>query len=77
VRISFKNEELACAAANVLERYGYRAGRIGNVVVSNCPILLAIPAIERSVGVHRVDDLELGGDLEGAGNSHGKRSAVA
>ena len=63
MRITFANEHSAHAAAKVLERYGYRAERTGNSVVTDCPTLLAIPAIERAVGLGRVEDLDLGGSL--------------
>jgi hypothetical protein len=63
MRITFSNEHSARTAANVLERYGYRASRTGTVVVTDCPTLLAVPAVERAVGLGRVDDLDLGGSL--------------
>ena len=76
MRITFSNEHSAQAAAKVLERYGYRAERAGNELVSDCPTLLAVPAIERTVGLGRVEDLELPGSLRIARHSAAQFAAA-
>lgn len=59
MRIKFSNEHTAQAAANVFERYGYKAFRSGPVLVTNCPTLLAVPVVHRSVGLDRVQELDI------------------
>jgi hypothetical protein len=59
MRITFSNEHSARAAALVFERYGYRATRTGATVTTDCPTLLAVPAVARAVGLARVEELDL------------------
>lgn len=61
LRVSFSSMTTARAAANVLEAYGYSAEQAGREVVTNCPTLLALPAIEKMVGFREVEGLALGG----------------
>jgi hypothetical protein len=59
MRIKFSNEHTAQAAAHVFERYGYRAFRSGPVLVTDCPTLLAVPVVHRSVGFERIQELDV------------------
>ena len=55
MRISFATTSAARAAASILEQYGFSANQSGKEVVTNCPTLLAAPAIERSIGLELVE----------------------
>ena len=57
--ITFSNEDTARAAVAVFERYGYRTSRCGTVVVTDCPTLLAVPVLERAVGLGRVKRMDI------------------
>jgi hypothetical protein len=59
MRISFSNLVAAHAAASILQQYGFVAEQVGRVVVTDCPTLLAAPAIERSIGLELVDRIDL------------------
>jgi hypothetical protein len=59
MRISFSNLVAARAAASILQQYGFVAEQVGRVVVTDCPTLLAAPAIERSIGLELVDRIDL------------------
>ncbi len=58
MRISFTTASAARAAARILEQYGFSASPTGRDVVTNCPTLLAAPAIERSIGLELVEGIE-------------------
>jgi len=58
MRISFTTASAARAAASILEQYGFSASQTGRDVVTNCPTLLAAPAIERSIGLELVEGIE-------------------
>jgi len=58
MRISFTTANAARAAASILEQYGFTASQSGKDVVTNCPTLLAAPAIERSIGLELVEGIE-------------------
>jgi hypothetical protein len=58
MRISFSTTSAARAAAAILEQYGFSANQSGKEVVTNCPTLLAAPAIERSIGLELVEGIE-------------------
>jgi hypothetical protein len=58
MRISFSTPSAARAAAAILEQYGFSANQSGKDVVTNCPTLLAAPAIERSIGLELVEGIE-------------------
>ena len=45
MRISFSNSKAAWAAVTILEQYGFTALQEGTVVTTDCPTLLAAPAI--------------------------------
>jgi hypothetical protein len=60
MRISFSNATAAGAAARILEQYGYRAEQVGKEVLTDCPALLAAPAIERTIGLELVERIEVG-----------------
>ena len=76
MRVPFSNTNLARAAVGILEAYGYAATQIGTEVVTDCPALLAVPAIAKRVGLARIERVDLSGrraspkpddaDLEGA-----------
>jgi len=59
MRIKFSNEHTARAAAKVFERYGYRARCSGRVLATDCPTLLAVPVVHRSVGFDRIQELDI------------------
>jgi hypothetical protein len=46
---------------HVLEAYGYSAKQSGRDVVTDCPTLLAIPAIQKRVGFAEIERLDLSG----------------
>jgi len=59
LRVSFSSMTTARAAANVLEAYGYSAKQLGRDVVTDCPTLLAVPAIQKRVGFAEIERLDL------------------
>jgi hypothetical protein len=61
MRVSFSSMTTARAAVNVLEAYGYSAKQFGRDVVTDCPTLLAIPAIQKRVGFAEIERLDLTG----------------
>jgi len=63
MRISFTTANAARAAASILEQYGFTASQSGKDVVTNCPTLLAAPAIERSIGLELVEGIEFANGL--------------
>ena len=67
MRISFTTTSAAHAAVSILEQYGFSANQSGKEVVTNCPTLLAAPAIERSIGLELVEGIEFsnGGSRSG------------
>ena len=75
MRIKFSNEHTAQAAANVFERYGYRASRSGTVLVTDCPSLLAVPVVHREVGFDRVQEVDIAAGARGSYSSSGMPQA--
>ena len=67
MRVSFSSEVTARAARNVLEAYGYSAEQLGRELVTDCPTLLAVPAIKKSVGLAAIEHLDLTGRELGTG----------
>jgi hypothetical protein len=61
MRISFANVTAARAAAEILTQHGFSAVQTETVVVTDCPTLLAAPAIERSIGLELIDRIDLTG----------------
>jgi hypothetical protein len=61
LRVSFSTMTTARAAVHVLEAYGYSARQSGCDVVTDCPTLLAIPAIQKRVGFGEIERLDLSG----------------
>ena len=61
LRVSFSSMTTARAAADVLEAYGYSARQVGRDVVTDCPTLLALPAIQNRVGFAEVERLDWNG----------------
>src|SRR5579863_4233032 len=59
MRISFSNRVAARAAASLFEQYGFSAKQVDTEVLTDCPTLLAAPAIERSIGLELVERIEL------------------
>lgn len=59
MHISFTNEATARAAVAVLEHYGYRATPQGTAVETECPPLLAVPAVGHAVGLHQIEKFHL------------------
>jgi hypothetical protein len=55
LRITFSSETAARAAVKTIERYGYAATATGSVVRTNCPPLLAVPAVGRDDGLHQME----------------------
>ena len=67
MRVSFSNVTTAQAALSVFEAYGYSAKQVGRDIVTDCPTLLAVPAIEKRVGFAEVERLDLTGGIEPSG----------
>ena len=61
LRVSFSTMTTARAAVNVLEAYGYSSKQFGCDVVTDCPTLLVIPAIQKRVGFAAIERLDLSG----------------
>ena len=59
MRISFSSATAAGAAARIFQQYGYRAEQVGKDVLTDCPTLLAAPAIARSIGLELVERIEV------------------
>ena len=59
MRITFSDEAVARAAAGILEQYGYTAKLRGKAIESDCPPLLAVPVVGRTIGLHQVDEVRL------------------
>jgi hypothetical protein len=60
----------ALAAVKVLEAYGYSAKLFGRDVVTDCPTLLAIPAIQNRVGFGEIERLDMtGGKISAESNA--------
>jgi hypothetical protein len=64
LRVSFSSETTARAAVNVLAAYGYAAKQLGRDVLTECPPLLAIPAMQKQVGIGQIERLDLNGRTE-------------
>ncbi|HVV50903.1 MAG TPA: hypothetical protein VHO06_14650 [Polyangia bacterium] len=75
MRISFLSDTAARAAVTIIEKYGYAATAVGTTVWTDCPALLAVPAIGRDVGLDRVEKVQLAGGPDSAG--HGLDDAVS
>jgi hypothetical protein len=61
LRVSFSSVSKATAAVDAFAAYGYSAERCGRHVVTDCPPLLAIPAIQKQVGFAEIERLDLNG----------------
>lgn len=61
MRVSFSSMSTARAAVTVLEAYGYSAKQIDREVITDCPTLLAVPAIQKRLGLAEVEHLDLRG----------------
>jgi hypothetical protein len=61
LRVSFARPSTARAAVNVFEAYGYSARQVGSDVVTDCPALLAVPAIQKRVGLAEIERFDLKG----------------
>jgi len=61
MRVSFSSMTTASAAAKVLEAYGYSATQEGKDLVTDCPTLLAVPALQKRVGLASIEQLDLTG----------------
>jgi hypothetical protein len=59
MRVSFSNTDLARAAVGVLEAYGYAAKQVGMEVLTDCPALLAVPAIAKRIGLAEIESVDL------------------
>jgi hypothetical protein len=57
--ITFSNEATAEVAVTVFARYGYQTRRCGTVVVTDCPTLLAVPVMDRAIGLGRVKRVDI------------------
>jgi hypothetical protein len=58
MQITFRNEAAATAAVKIINRYGYAASARGSVVLTDCPPLLALPAVARGVGLHQMQEVK-------------------
>jgi hypothetical protein len=59
VRITFSTEAAAEAAVEIWERHGFMAVRSGTTITTDCPSLWAVPIIDRTLGLHQVERLDL------------------
>jgi hypothetical protein len=59
MRVTLSDATAARSVRTVLESYGYSAKQVGRTVLTDCPTLLALPAIERQVGLAAIDRLDL------------------
>lgn len=57
--ISFANEATAKAAIAALEEYGYHSTPKGAVIETECPALLAVPAVGKAVGLHQIEKVHV------------------
>lgn len=64
LRVSFSSEGTARSAVNVLAAYGYSASRSGRHLVTDCPPLLALPAMQKQVGFAQIESLDLKGRMD-------------
>ena len=71
LRVSFSSVSNASAAVEAFEGYGYSAERSGRQVVTDCPPLLAIPAIQKRVGFAEIERLDLNGRSDSPAPSEG------
>jgi hypothetical protein len=61
LRVSFSSLTTARSAVNALEAYGYSAKQFGREVVTDCPTLLAVLAIQKRVGFAEIEHVDLRG----------------
>ena len=66
LRVSFSSVSKASAAVEAFAAYGSSAERSGRDVVTDCPPLLAIPAIQEEVGFAAIERLDLTGRIDQA-----------
>ena len=59
MRVTLSSMTAARSVRTVLESFGYSAKQVGRDVLTDCPTLLAVPAIERQVGLAAIDRLDL------------------
>jgi hypothetical protein len=59
MRVSFSSTNLAEIAVGVLEAYGYSATQLGTAVITDCPTLLAVPAIAKHVGLAKIEGVDI------------------
>ena len=59
MRFRFATLAAAETARRVFESYGYAATQTGQDVWTDCPTLLAVPAVERRIGLKAIDHLDL------------------
>ena len=71
MRVTLSTMTAARSVRTVLESYGYSAKQVGRDVLTDCPTLLALPAIERQVGLAAIDRLDLMKGAAGAEPSEG------
>jgi hypothetical protein len=58
-QFTFSGETAAKAAVKIIASYGYVATATGRSVWTDCPPLLAIPAVGRTVGLHEIENVRL------------------
>ena len=59
MRFRFATLAAAETARKVFESHGYRATQTGQDVWTDCPTLLAVPTVERRIGLKAIDRLDL------------------
>jgi hypothetical protein len=59
MRVTLSSITAAQSVRTVLESYGYSATQVGRDVLTDCPTLLAVPVIQRQVGLAAIDRLDL------------------
>lgn len=66
MRVTLSHPISARSVRSVLESYGYAAKQVGRTVLTDCPTLLALAAIEREVGLAAIDRLDLSKSAAGS-----------
>ena len=66
MRVTLSDAISARSVRSVLESYGYSAEQVDRTVLTDCPTLLALAAIERQVGLAAIDRLDLSRSAAGA-----------
>ncbi len=76
MQITFSTEAAAEAAVEIWERHGFTAARSGTTILTDCPSLWAVTIIDRAIGLHQVERLDLHARPDGVAGAPQRGSAV-